>query len=89
MFGISDASFGEEVCAWVIPAASSELSEHDIRSFCLGNIAHYEVPSFMRVVAEVPLTVTGKLQKFHVRQMIIDELGPGNDKARQPVLPCS
>ena len=77
VFGIPDASFGEEVCAWVIPAAGAELSEQDIRNFCEGNIAHYKIPRFIRVVADVPMTVTGKPQKFRMRQMMIDALGPG------------
>ena len=87
VFGIPDSSFGEEVCAWVIPTLGSELSEQDIRSFCQGNIAHYKIPRFIRVVAEVPMTATGKPQKFRMRQMMIDELGPGESMAQQQSLP--
>ncbi len=87
VFGIPDAGYGEEVCAWVIPTTGSELSAEDISSFCQGNIAHYKIPRFVRVVAEVPTTVTGKPQKFRMRQMMIDELSPGDDEARQSALP--
>ena len=87
VFGIPDASFGEAVCAWVIPAAGSELSEQDIRNYCEGNIAHYKIPRFIRVVADVPMTVTGKTQKFRMRQMMIDELDARDGEARQQALP--
>ena len=75
VFGIPDARFGEEVCAWVVPTTDSALSEENVRNFCEGHIAHYKIPRLIRLVAEIPMTVTGKPQKFRMRQMMIDELG--------------
>jgi fatty-acyl-CoA synthase len=75
VFGVPDAKYGEEVAAWIVlkPGESAEADE--IREFCRGQIAHYKVPRHIRFVAELPMTVTGKAQKFLMRQRMIDELG--------------
>jgi len=75
VFGVPDAKYGEEVCAWVITRAGQSLSEDEVREFCRGQIAHYKVPRYVRVVAEFPLTATGKPQKFEMRKAMIRELG--------------
>ena len=69
IFGIPDARYGEEICAWIIPRVSS-LSERDVLDHCKGNIAHFKVPKIIRFVDEFPMTVTGKPQKYVMRQQM-------------------
>ncbi|RQS11322.1 AMP-binding protein [Burkholderia sp. Bp9002] len=74
VFGVPDAKYGEEVCAWIVLRAGEQMSEDDVRAFCNGQIAHYKIPRYIRFVDELPMTVTGKVQKFIMRQRMIDEL---------------
>jgi fatty-acyl-CoA synthase len=73
--GVPDERFGEELCAWVRLAAGETASEEELRAFCRGQIAHYKVPRYVRFVDEFPMTVTGKVQKFIIREQMITELG--------------
>ncbi|MEO7337852.1 MAG: AMP-binding protein [Caldimonas sp.] len=75
VFGVPDAKYGEEVCAWVVPRPGHSLDEQQVRDFCRGQIAHYKVPRHVRIVDAFPLTATGKAQKFEMRQAMIDQLG--------------
>jgi len=75
VFGIPSDRLGEEVCTWIVLKPDETASEEDIKSFCQGQIAHYKVPSHVRFVAELPMTVTGKPQKFIMRDFMIEELG--------------
>jgi fatty-acyl-CoA synthase len=75
VFGVPDARYGEEVCAWIVPRPGAAPGEDDIREFCRGQIAHYKIPRYVRVVSELPMTVTGKPQKFIMRDKMIAELG--------------
>ena len=73
MFGVPDEKTGEELCAWIVLRQGEDASEEDIRDFCRGQIAHYKVPRYVRFVDEMPLTVTGKVQKFAMREAMIEE----------------
>jgi fatty-acyl-CoA synthase len=75
VFGIPDSKYGECLCAWIKVRPGASLSEHDVLHFCKGRIAHYKVPAHIRFVEDYPMTVTGKIQKFIMRQAMIDELG--------------
>jgi fatty-acyl-CoA synthase len=75
VFGVPDARYGEEVCAWVVLKPAAQCTEDDIRAFCRDQIAHYKVPRYVRFVPELPMTVTGKAQKFMMRKAMVDELG--------------
>jgi fatty-acyl-CoA synthase len=75
VFGVPDKRFGEELCAWIKPRDGMELTEDDVRAFCKDQIAHYKVPRYIRFVNEFPMTVTGKMQKFIMREKMIDDLG--------------
>lgn len=75
VFGVPDARYGEEICAWIVPKSGESLTSEDIRSFCSGQIAHYKIPRHVRFVAEFPVTVTGKPQKFLMREQMMRELG--------------
>lgn len=57
-FGVPDRKYGEEVCAWIVPNAGETLNEEEIRDHCRGQIAHYKIPRYVRIVAELPMTVT-------------------------------
>ncbi|KON80180.1 AMP-binding protein [Azoarcus sp. PA01] len=73
--GVPDAKYGEELCAWIIVRDGEELSADDVRAFCQGQIAHYKVPRYIKFVDAFPMTVTGKIQKFQIREQMKRELG--------------
>ena len=73
--GVPDEKYGEELCAWIIAKPGTSPTEDDIRAFCKGQIAHYKVPRYIRFVTAFPMTVTGKIQKFKIRDAMKDELG--------------
>ena len=72
--GVPDIKYGEELCAWVIVKPGMVLSEDEVREFCKGKIAHYKVPRYIRFVPAFPMTVTGKIQKFKIRDEMIELL---------------
>jgi fatty-acyl-CoA synthase len=75
VFGVPDDRFGEEIACWAVAKEGVQLLPDDIIAFCKGEIAHYKVPRHIRIVSEFPMTVTGKIQKFVMRDMMIEELG--------------
>ena len=75
VIGIPDQRYGEELCAWVRLHDGETASAEEIRAFCQGQIAHYKVPRYVKFVDGFPMTVTGKIQKFLMRQQMIEELG--------------
>jgi fatty-acyl-CoA synthase len=74
VFGVPDPKYGEEVRAWIMLKLGEHATEDEIRDFCRGQIAHYKIPRHVRLVPEMPMTITGKAQKFVMRQRMIDEL---------------
>ncbi|KVH60723.1 AMP-binding protein [Burkholderia sp. MSMB1072] len=74
VFGVPDPKYGEELCAWIVLRAGEQMTEDDVRAFCNGQIAHYKIPRYIRFVDELPMTVTGKVQKFVMRERMIEEL---------------
>jgi len=75
VFGVPDTRYGEELCAWIITKPGHSCTEDEIRDFCRDQIAHYKQPRYIRFVSELPVTVTGKPQKFVMREAMIRELG--------------
>ncbi len=75
VFGVPDERYGEELCAWVKLRAGESMTVEDVRAFCQGQIAHYKIPRHVRFVEEFPMTVTGKMQKFLMREQMVAELG--------------
>ncbi len=75
MFGVPDDRLGEAVAAWIKLREGESSNEDEIREFCKGQIAHYKVPAYIRFVDEFPMTVTGKIQKFVMRNEMAGELG--------------
>jgi fatty-acyl-CoA synthase len=74
VFGVPDERFGEQLCAWISIQEGETLTEEEILEFCRDKIAHYKVPRYIRFVDAFPMTVTGKIQKFIMRQKMIEEL---------------
>lgn len=75
VFGLPDPKYGEEVAVWIILRPGAIMTEDALRDWCRGKIAHYKVPRYIRFVAEMPMTVTGKPQKFVMRDKMMAELG--------------
>ncbi len=74
VFGVPDRKYGEEICAWVVPKEEGSLTEEELRKFCQGQIAHYKIPRFIRIKSELPMTASGKAQKFKMREEMMKEL---------------
>src|SRR5712691_7597132 len=74
VIGVPDTRYGEELCAWVRLRDGETATPEEIRTFCQGQIAHYKVPRHVKFVDDFPMTVTGKIQKFLMRQQMIEEL---------------
>ncbi len=75
VIGVPDAKYGEELCAWIVLKPGAAAGEDDIRAFCRDQIARHKVPRHIRFVESFPMTVTGKVQKFVMREAMIAELG--------------
>ena len=75
MIGVPDDRYGEEICAWVKLRLGMSATEEEIKAFCRDQIAHYKVPRYVKFVDAFPMTVTGKIQKFIMRDQTISELG--------------
>jgi fatty-acyl-CoA synthase len=78
VIGVPDDRYGEEIMAWVRLREGASVTVDDVREFCQGKIAHYKVPRYVHVADEFPMTVTGKIQKFKMREAAIELLGLGD-----------
>ena len=72
--GIPDEKYGEELCAWIVLKSGETANDEEIKMFCDGQIARYKVPRYIRFVDGFPMTITGKVQKFVMRETMIAEL---------------
>ena len=75
VIGVPDDRYGEEICAWVKLRPGVAATDEEIKAFCRDQIAHYKVPRYVKFVDEFPMTVTGKIQKFIMRERTVSELG--------------
>jgi len=75
VIGVPDERYGEELMAWVVLRPGTSLTEDEVREFCRGKIARFKIPRYVKVVEAFPMTVTGKVQKFKMRETAIEELG--------------
>lgn len=75
VFGLPDPKYGEEVAVWVILRPGASMTDEGLREWCRGKVAHYKVPRYVRFVTEMPMTVTGKPQKFVMRDKMMADLG--------------
>lgn len=78
--GVPDKKYGEELCAWIVVRPGMQTDEDAIRAFCQGQIAHYKIPKYIRFVDAFPMTVTGKVQKFRIREQMKQDLHLEEDK---------
>ncbi|CAN5532851.1 AMP-binding protein [soil metagenome] len=74
VIGVPDERYGEELMAWVKLRLGADVTDHDLRDFCQGKVAHFKVPRYFKFVDEFPLTVTGKVQKFKMRDQAVEDL---------------
>jgi len=74
VFGLPDDFYGEEVMAWIQLHTNQSMTEEEVRDFCKGHIAHYKIPKYIWFVEQFPMTVTGKLQKFRMRELALEKL---------------
>jgi fatty-acyl-CoA synthase len=75
VIGVPDEKYGEEVCAWIKLHAGETATEEDIREFCRERIAHFKIPRYILFVDEFPMTITGKVQKYKMREEMVSKLG--------------
>jgi fatty-acyl-CoA synthase len=78
VIGVPDAKYGEAVCAWIRLKEGESATEDEIRAFCQGQIATFKIPRYVRFTADFPMTVTGKIQKYRMREVSVAELGLGS-----------
>jgi len=76
VFGIPDEFYGEEIMAWIQLHEGQTASENEMHNYCKDQIAHFKIPKHIWFVDEFPMTVTGKLQKFRMREIAIEKLKP-------------
>ena len=81
VIGVPDERYGEQLMAWVIPRGDTDLTEDSVREFCRGQIAHFKVPRYVKFVEAFPMTITGKVQKYRMRELTVQELGLGDAAA--------
>lgn len=74
VFGVPDEFYGEQVMAWIKPHAGSDIDTDEIRDYCTERLAHFKIPKYIWLVDEFPMTVTGKLQKFRMREMAMEKM---------------
>jgi fatty-acyl-CoA synthase len=75
VFGVPDPRYGEELCAWVKLRPGAVLTVEDLRAHCTGQIAHQKIPRYVEFVEDFPMTVTGKMQKYLMREAMVEKLG--------------
>ena len=71
--GVPDAKYGEELMAWIIPKKDVHLDEESVREFCKGSISHHKIPKYIEFIEEYPMTASGKIQKFKLREMSVEK----------------
>jgi len=74
VFGVPDKKMGEEVCAWIQTEEGETLTAEEVKEYCKGQITHFKVPKHIRFVDEYPMTVTGKIQKYKMSDLMAAEL---------------
>jgi fatty-acyl-CoA synthase len=82
VIGVPDAKYGEELCAWVKMREGESATADDIRAYCKGQIAHFKIPRYVKFVDDFPMTVTGKIQKYLMREQMITELNGEGERKR-------
>jgi fatty-acyl-CoA synthase len=75
VFGVPDLKYGEEVMAWIKLKHGETATPEGIWDFCVGQIAYYKIPRYVKFVTEFPITVTGKIQEYKMRELMIEKLG--------------
>jgi fatty-acyl-CoA synthase len=74
VIGVPDVKYGEELMAWIMPKEGVSINDEEIREFCRGKIAHYKIPRYVKFVTGFPMSISGKIQKYRMRETSIQEL---------------
>jgi fatty-acyl-CoA synthase len=80
VIGVPDVKYGEELCAWIKVKPGCAVTAEEIKAFCQGQIAHYKIPRYVKFVDAFPMTVTGKIQKYLMREQMKKELDLAEEK---------
>jgi fatty-acyl-CoA synthase len=80
VIGVPDVKYGEELCAWIKAKPGCAVTAEEIKAFCQGQIAHYKIPRYVKFVDAFPMTVTGKIQKYLMREQMKKELDLAEEK---------
>ena len=83
VIGVPDEKYGEEVMAWIVPKQGCSVSETELKDFCRGKIAHFKIPRYVTFTDSFPMTVTGKIQKFKMREMAVADLRLGREAGHE------
>ncbi|HPT19145.1 MAG TPA: AMP-binding protein, partial [Methanothrix sp.] len=75
VIGVPDKKYGEEIMAWIKLKKDAEVTADEIKAYCKGRVAHFKIPRYIKFVDDFPMTVSGKIQKFKMREQSIKELG--------------
>ena len=75
VIGVPDPKYGEEIMAWIKLKPGEQATEEEFKTFCKGQIAHYKIPRYIKFVDAFPMTITGKIMKFQMREQSTQELG--------------
>jgi len=75
VFGVPDNKMGEEVCAWIKLWQGEDMDAEEVKGFCKGQITHFKIPRYIDFVDDYPMTVTGKIQKFKMREDMLERIG--------------
>src|ERR1044072_3852940 len=81
VIGVPSARYGEEVMAWIKLREGASLTDQELDGYCRGKIATYKIPRYWKLVDGFPMTVTGKIQKFRMREVAVEELGLQSEAA--------
>jgi fatty-acyl-CoA synthase len=74
VIGVPDEKYGEELMAWIMVEKGEVMTEEEVKEFCRGKIAHYKIPRYVKFVTEFPMNISGKIQKYKMREIAIREL---------------
>jgi fatty-acyl-CoA synthase len=86
VIGVPDVKYGEEICAWIKLHDATTATADEIRAFCRGEIAHFKIPRYIEFVSEFPMTITGKIQKYVMRERMVQKLGLNGGKPVPPAI---
>ena len=83
VFGIPDVRYGEQICAWIKTQDATSMTPDEVKTYCREQIAHFKIPHHISFVDEFPMTVTGKIQKFVMRERMVEQLSQRGNSSQE------